>query len=239
MEAKRFHGKIGEEYEMFKLACPYFDNLQSCVGREIKKYYNNSPITQIKVIEIGCGPGYTTEVILKSDPRCIVIAVDNEGVMVKQAKDFLKQHVDSGRVKIVLADALSYLKSLDTESFDVFASGFTLHNFNKNYRKELLVEIYCILKQGGLFVNADKYSLDDHVEHKKTLNWQFEKFKEVYSKIERFDLIEEWIKHYLEDDAPEVVMKEGVSITIMKEIGFNDINIVFREQTDAIIVASK
>ena len=239
MEEKRFSGKIGEEYELFKLACPYFQELEETLGRIIREQFQDKSFEEIKVLEIGCGSGYTTLIILNSNNRTRIVAVDNESVMIEQAKEILNEFVENNRVELIEGDALEFLKKQDSDSFEVFASGFTLHNFTKNYRKKVIKEIYRVLKPEGIFVNADKYAIDDESKHKQSLNWQLQQFKIEYSKINRPDLIKEWISHYLEDNKPEVIMKESESIKSMSKIGFRDIKIVFRKQMEAVLFAEK
>lgn len=239
MGDKRFHGKAGEEYNLFKLACPHFEELENTLGKVIKEQFQNKNVAEIKVLEIGCGPGFTTLIILDSDKRTKIVAVDNEPVMIEQAKEILKEFIDNDRVQIIEDDALEFLKKQSSDSFDVFASGFTLHNLPNNFREKVIKEIYRVLKSGGIFVNADKYALDNESEHKKSLNWQLHQFKEKYSQINRLDLVEEWTSHYLEDYKPNIVMRESDSIKTMNKIGFKDIKIVFRKQMDAVLFARK
>ncbi len=239
MEEKRFSGKIGEEYELFRLACPHFQELENTLGRIIREQFQDKSFEEIKVLEIGCGSGYTTLIILNSNNRTRIVAVDNESVMIEQAKEVLNEFVENNRVELIEGDALEFLKKQDSDSFEVFASGFTLHNFTKNYRGKVIKEIYRVLKPEGIFVNADKYALDDESKHKQSLNWQLQQFKREYSKINRPDLIKEWISHYLEDNKPEVIMKESESIKSMSKIGFRDIKIVFRKQMEAVLFAEK
>ncbi|MCK5026765.1 MAG: class I SAM-dependent methyltransferase, partial [Nanoarchaeota archaeon] len=156
MEEKRFSGKIGEEYELFRLACPHFQELENTLGRIIREQFQDKSFEEIKVLEIGCGSGYTTLIILNSNNRTRIVAVDNESVMIEQAKEILNEFVENNRVELIEGDALEFLKKQDSDSFEVFASGFTLHNFTKNYRGKVIKEIYRVLKPEGIFVNADK-----------------------------------------------------------------------------------
>ncbi len=238
MNDKKFHGKLGEDYELFKLACPHFDDLQNTVGKTVKDYFKNKKESKIDVLEIGCGPGYTTEIILNSDKRTKVIAIDNESVMIEQAKIVLNNYIKD-RVKLIHADALEFLKKQNANYFDAFTSAFTLHNFHKDYRRKVLEEIYRVLKPEGIFVNGDKYAADDKRKHKAAFEWQMQEFKIQYTKINRLDLIEEWTKHYEEDNKPNLIMKEGEAIQLMKNIGFKDVKIIFRKHTDAVLSAKK
>ena len=239
MQQKRFHGKSGEEYELFKLACPHYDNLQSKLSKFIKQHFKNSKQSKIRALEIGCGPGYTTVHIISSDDRIIITAVDNEQVMINQAKVCLEYYIQKGRVKLVQKDALDYLRQVQSKSFDVFASGFTLHNFEKKYRNQILKEIYRVLKQGGLFINADKYARDNVKEHNRDLKWQLTQFEKTYVPVGRADLVEEWSKHYLEDNNLEVMMKEKDTINEMRDLGYIQIKTIFRKHMEAIIKATK
>lgn len=239
MDKKRFSGKVGEEYDLFNLACPHYFELESFLGKQIKNLSENFKKKKIKVLEIGCGTGYTTLEILSSNPRVCVYALDNEKVMINQSKNCLQDYAGKKRLKFFLFDVLEYLIKQKSNSFDGFASGFTLHNFDKEYRNKILKEIYRVLKPRGFFINADKYALNNEFEHLKSLEWQLNQFNEKYSKINRCDLIKEWTDHYLEDNKKERIMKESESIYEMSEIGFKRIKIVFRKKMEACLVARK
>lgn len=71
------------------------------------------------------------------------------------------------------------------------------------------------------------------------MDWQLEMFREEYSKINRPDLIQEWVTHYLRDDQDGIRMKESDSKEDMERIGFKDITISHREQMDALLVGVK
>jgi len=238
-EKERFQGRLGEEYALFSLACPHFDTLQETIKKEITKKYESSEKEIIQVLEIGCGSGYTTKKILSADKRITVLAIDNEQVMLSQANELLYSYVENKKLKLIQGDALNYLRELPSQSMNAVVSAFTLHNFRKEYRNKVLTEIYRILTEEGLFINGDKYALDNKFKHKQNLEWQLKQFEKKFSEINRPDLISEWIKHYLEDDKSEVIMRESDSKKELTKIGFKNINLVYREKMEAVLIAIK
>lgn len=241
----RFHGSIGEYYDLFRLACPHFDELQNTVSIVIQENFMNKDLSHIDVLEVWCGTGETTLAILRWDARTKVLAIDNESTMLRQAENVLNDFVDKGRVKLVEDDALVYVKNVDSNSFDVFASCFTMHNFESKYRESLLTEIYRILKPAGLFVNADKYALDKVLEHTISLRNQLQLFQSLNSYQNRFTYIncqvlaDERTEHYLQDNEPNKLMKESDSIELMKELGFGNVKKILREGMEMVLVANK
>jgi tRNA (cmo5U34)-methyltransferase len=231
--------KISEEIELFKKVCPHFDKLQDTVGKEIEDHFRNSKKEIINVIEVGCGTGNTTRIILNCDKRTYIVAIDIDKEALNYSESIMTNFIKERRVKFIREDALKFLRSCENSSFDVFASAFTLHNFTEEYRKEILKQIHRVLRNGGLFVNADKYALDKEKEHSETFYWQIMKFSKEYSKLNRLDLAKHWKNHYFEDNKPDKMMKEKESIRQMKRIGFEDKGMVFRRKMEAVLVAQK
>ena len=233
MKTKRCHA--GDEFDLSGIAIPHREELQNNISTVIKEEFQSKSVDEIKVLEIGCGTGYTTSIILDADNRTRIVAVDNDEEMLEKAKEVL----ENKRVELIEEDALEFLKKQSSDSFDVCASAFTLHNFTSDYREKVLQEMYRVLRPGGIFVNADKYALDDESKHKEALSWQLQQFKDKFSEINRIDLIEKWTSHYVRDDQPEIIMKESESITSMSKIGFQEIKIVFRKKMEAVVKARK
>lgn len=231
---KRFSGKVGLEYGLALKSRPHFERLQ----RKIAEFIYRNSNAKFNALEVGGGYGYTTFYVLKRNSHLKVISLDNERKMIKQSKIFLKDYIAAKRVKLVYSDALKFLKKTNSNTFDIFFSGFTLHNIEKHERKEILKEIYRVLKNRGLFINGDKYANNNRKIHARDLNWQLKQF-EVYDKIRRSDLKKEWTNHYLRDEEPDLLMKEGEAKSQMKQIGFKKIRIIFRKHMDLILVAEK
>ncbi|MCK4589695.1 MAG: class I SAM-dependent methyltransferase [Nanoarchaeota archaeon] len=236
MKDNRFTGKTSTEYSLLTKAMPYYDELQQQVGLAIVHHYQNCSKDIIRVLEVGTGTGFTAKAILENEPRAVVTTVDKEQSMLDQARKNLEGYV--GRVEFIESDALDYLEGLKT-SFDSFASGITLHNFERNSRHRILKLIFGALVPGSLFVNADKYALDDPNEHRKLLDWQVNQYIKIFLREGKPDLIERWIDHEEYDHQSKILMEEGESIREMEQVGFENIKIIYRNKMHAVLVATK
>jgi len=226
---------LGADYDLFMIAYPHFWTLQGKVAREVARISG----ARVSVLEIGCGPGPTSAAVLEADPRMSLACVENERVMVDQATEYLSPYIQAGRVRLIHADALEYLKACDSSSFDALVSGWTLHNFLVEYRQDVHNEIYRILRPGGLFINGDKYACDDAAKHALSLEWSLNRFYEVYTPAGHIALRDGWIIHMIEDNQPGVIMYEGAATTDLKRVGFSEVRTVWREQMEAVIIAQK
>jgi len=234
-EKKSFNDKKGAEYDLIERTDPYFRIMQLKLGEIVKSKFKYSGADNIDILEIGCGTGYTTKILLNQDERFKVVGVDNERKMLNQAKYNLKSFIASKRLKLIQKDALNFLKSCPSNLFDCFVSAFTLHNFNQKYRNKVLLEIYRVLRKGGFFINLDKYSLDNPMMRKKALSYQLSQFEKTLP----LNLSNVWIKHYLHDEKRDFLMKEKESINIMKKIGFVQAKILTRRYMKAILFVKK
>ena len=230
---KKFSDEIGEEYDIFPLAVPHYDEMQSRVGELVKNYLVRLPDTNIQIVEGGCGTGLTTRYLLEADPRVTVIAIDNERVMLEQAEKTLAKYAD--RVKFLQEDLLQAIVKMN--DVKIFVSGFCIHNLPPNYRKELFRGIGQTLAPGALFINCDKIAQDNETEHRQALKEQVEAFR-VFTKHGKPELEEEWTKHYIELDDP-IRLTEAEQIDALSQAGFINIKRVFRKRMDAIVQAIK
>jgi ubiquinone/menaquinone biosynthesis C-methylase UbiE len=183
------------------------------------------------------GDGAITGLLL-ADARLSVTGVDNEPKMIKKARKRLTADLSSGSLKIVLDDALHFLTDQPSHAFDIIASGYVLHNLIGDYRARLYDEIWRVLAPSGLFVNADKYAQTGEA-HREALRWQLHRLFDVFVPRQRYDLLREWVLHYVEDEAADRVMPEADAITRLNDLGFADVRIAYRRYMDAVLIAHK
>lgn len=231
----RFSGEIGEKLHLIKEAIPHHDEFEESVAKPLKEYIDNrKDQNKFIVMEGGCGTGYTTDRILKVDDRIQIIAVDSEEKTLRQAKETFKDKKEN--IDFKQNDILSELEKAPDNSIDSFTSAHTIHNISANEREKIFREIFRVLKEGGVFINADKIAHDDEKMHKKSLEDQIKAF-DVYDKTNLPQIKKEWTDHYYEDE--EIKITESDYIEILKDIGFKNIRIIFRQGMEATITAEK
>ncbi len=101
------------------------------------------------VLEIGCGTGNVMLSALKHSD-VIVYGVDSSKSMIRQAKRKLRSALNSGSVKLIDSDALTYIKSLPDESFDRISMVNFLYAAQN--RTEIWQECLRIIKSNGRIV---------------------------------------------------------------------------------------
>ena len=102
-----------------------------------------------KVLDLGCGPGNSTEVILEMLPAKTVIGIDPSQDFLDQASKGLKQYVDEGRLHLKKARAENLDDVVGLESIDL-VFGMVVWQFFNNTR-HALEQVQKVLRPGGKF----------------------------------------------------------------------------------------
>jgi len=234
-----FAGIIGQDYDSLKQICPLATEMSRLVGDVVHDYCTKHVSKTVKVLELGGGTGITTLSILSANDRLTVLSVDNEPNMQSQAKKHLKKWEEEGRLSFSANDALTALQALESNSMDVLASAYTLHNFETHYREKVISEAYRVLKPGGQFINGDRYGLDDIAAHTRIIQQEVAGYFKVLTKNQRLDLLEHWIIHLFNDESENHVMRETVSLNQLKEKGFKEVILSNRMEVNALVTANK
>ncbi len=233
-----FSGVIGTEYDTLKLICPLAAKMSQLVGEAVADYAAEQS-SELNVLELGGGTGITTLSILLANESVKVLSVDSEPTMQNQAKQSLKQWSEAGRLEFDGRDALSVLKSLDSNSMDMVASAYTLHNFLASYRADVLQEIYRVLKKDGKFVNGDRYGLDDISVHTRMIQKEVSGYFKALTQINKLDVLEHWIVHLFSDESENHVMRESFALQQLADAGFVEITLSNRCEVNALVSALK
>ena len=235
-----FEGAFAEEYHFLERICPPAAAMSRRVGDFVRDWVAPTDSRPLELLELGCGTGITTRHLLHSRPDARILSVDNAPAMLNQARGFLADAVAEGRLTFREIDALGALQSLPDASVDIVASAYTLHNFLLGYRHRVLAEILRVLRPGGVFANGDRYAMDDPAAH--LANTQAELggyFRILLEEMRRPDLLEQWVIHHFSDESEEHLMKLSPQLAEMTELGFESVQVHFRETVNALVSGVK
>lgn len=239
-DERLFSGLIGAEYDLLRLICPAAAEISlkvaDYVGGWRPAYPHDGPIT---AYEIGCGTGITSHALLSARPGLQLLAIDSEPVMLDQARANLASWLEQDRLRLEEIDALTGLQTLPTASQDVVASGYAIHNFLEPYRREVIGEIARVLKPGGVFVNGDRYALDDTQAHTRATQDEVRHYFKTFSSIGRMDLLESWIVHLFSDESEDHIMRLQPAIATLEAAGFAAIEVKYRSGVNTLLTAHK
>jgi ubiquinone/menaquinone biosynthesis C-methylase UbiE len=236
-QEEMFSSVIVQDYDILKLICPLAVEMNRLVGLAVSAYPESDE--PLSIVELGGGTGITTLTLLSAKDKANILSVDNQASMQTQAKKNLHAWLDSNRLSFCTNDALSALKNLATNSVDIVATAYTLHNFVHDYREQVINEIFRVLKPNGQFINGDRYALDDIDEHTRLTQQDAAHFFKVLIGVNKLDLLEQWILHLLSDESENHVMRETVALTQLRNAGFIDIALSHRQQVNALVTATK
>jgi tRNA (cmo5U34)-methyltransferase len=234
-----FTGPIGEEYRMLELICPNAALLAGRVADRVAAWWNEAASGRLEGLEIGCGTGVSTLPLLARRVDLHLVAIDSSAKMLDQARANLSEWVERGRVEFVEADALESLTARADASLDVVASNYAIHNFLDDYRRLALAEVFRVLKPGGLFVNGDRYALDDKAAHLALTQAEVRRWFKAFEKIGRYDLLEDWVAHLFSDESPEHIMYLTPALEHLEALGFSPVQVEYRDGVDTLLTAVK
>jgi ubiquinone/menaquinone biosynthesis C-methylase UbiE len=234
-----FQGRIAEDYRFLGQICPEAAEISESVGRLIGDLALAPTAQGPEILEIGTGTGVTTHFLLHYRPDAHIVGIDNSGTMLNQAREAHQAFLDRGVLELHEIDALNYLKAQPDDRFDAIASAYVLHNFLDDYRNLVLAEIHRTLKPGGVFINGDRYTLDDPKLQLQGVQLEVRHWFEVFKSLNRLDLLEEWIVHLLSDESEEHQMPLGKALERMANLGFVDVNVLYRKGANALVQGLK
>lgn len=234
---KRFKGEIALNYKLIKFAYPDYQIFRGKIYNAIKDYYSNLN-KKIQIVEIGCGYGATTEYILKACSNLNLVAIDNEILMIEQAKAYLKKWNGTAQFTIKETDALLFLNSLQNESIDIIVSELTLHNFKNKYRNLVLREISRVLVNGGILINSDKYP-ENGTKRLVSFLYELKCFYQLLIPKGKIVLLIKWIIHHLADQFPNRIMKLKESVDELKLLGFDEIKVIYTGKVISVLQTQK
>lgn len=227
-----FSKVIVEDYEMLKLICPLSVEMSRLVAEAVSQQTNAKHI-----VELGTGTGITTLGLLTANQNAHIVTIDNQASMHAKAKKNLQAWQQ--RLTFHCTDALSALQAMDSNSVDIVASAYTVHNFLQEYRLQVIQEIFRVLKPNGQFINGDRYALNDAKAHTRLIQQEISNYFKVLLELNKPELLEQWIVHLFADESLQHIMREEPALQQLIAVGFESITLSHRLEVNALVTATK
>jgi ubiquinone/menaquinone biosynthesis C-methylase UbiE len=237
MSEDRFKN-IVSRYDNWLKVDPFYEPLHQKVIELALVSNGIDGFDRTNVLEIGCGTGYTTKLLLDANPEFNIVACDISQEMIEIALKNLKECPSFLRLRFELVDATDASK-MPIYAGNLAVSVCTLHNIDPSKREQACQNIYDALSSNtdSYFITGDQIMPDDkEVADKIYADW-LDTQAEGFRALGDLDSLEFWKAHTLEDSARRLT--ESAQIDMLETAGFKDIRLVKRFGYYAVITAWK
>jgi tRNA (cmo5U34)-methyltransferase len=151
------HERLAASFaERRRILIPMLEVQEDVIRRLLTR--NERRITRF--LDIGCGAGAMSEVLLSSLPGSEGVLVDFSEPMLERAAAQLAGH--AGRWRAFRADLNdpAWREELPSGRYDAIISGLAIHHLPPERKRTLFAELAVLLEPGGLFVNMDYVAID-------------------------------------------------------------------------------
>lgn len=221
---EQFYNTVSKDYNKFiHRAVPRYPEMLWAIFQYIPK-----DLKPKRILELGCGTGNLSELIVKTYPNAEKVLVDISEKVISQCKSRLE---NNDRIEYCQAD----INELDfpADSFDLIVSSITIHHL-KHHEKELLFrKALNWLTNEGVFTYSDQFAgvtKEIYVNH-MNLWHQF-----VLNSGCNEDEWEMWMKHQDEHDYHATAVAQ---LSWLKKANFNSVDITWRYLLWTVITARK
>ncbi|MDP4183450.1 MAG: class I SAM-dependent methyltransferase [Bacillota bacterium] len=216
-EAEQFDGII-------RKLIPYYAQMVRALTDSISFDKN----AQLEVIDLGCGTGTISKAIKDLYPHARLTCVDMAPNMLKMAERKLSDAPDS---RFIECDFNQF--DFD-KKYDLIVSSLAFHHLVSDKEKlDFYRKIYGAVKDKGIFINADVVLAScDWLYDRYMERWKEYMMKEVPQK----EVEEIWAPTHYREDSPISMMKH---LEMLKDVGFNTLDIVWKYYNFAVYIAMK
>lgn len=178
------------------------------------------------ILDIGAGTGLLSAFLMEKYPQASFTLIDISEKMLDVAKERFR---NNSNVKYIVAD---YSKYPFTEKYDIVMSALSIHHLEDKEKKEIYRKSYSLLKQNGIFINADQvYGETPFIEALNKETWR--------QYIEESGLPEEEVLAGYERIRLDKEAKLDQQLDWLNEAGFFDVSCIYKFYHFAVIFGRK
>ncbi|HEY8908866.1 MAG TPA: methyltransferase domain-containing protein [Desulfosporosinus sp.] len=194
------------------------------ISRIIPKYHEQNETVlamipfdgsrNIKALDLGCGTGILSHLLLSTFPKAKVVAFDLAENMLAACEQNLSEYKD----QLTLVNG-NFASDDFGRDYDIVVSGLSTHHLGDKEKPLLYKRIYDSINRGGIFINREVV-----LGESSSLSDRYHQLWREYTRSNDEDE-EKWFKKYLEEDIPAPV---DIQTNWLREIGFVDVGCHWR-----------
>ena len=211
---------------------PNYENLMERLVPQYRKQheiiYELLPETsekKLRVLDLGCGSGVLSQLVLEKLPNAFVVGYDFTPKMFQAYEKNLSEY--RGRYELILGD---YLIDPIGSNYDIVIAGLTLQHLTWGERKDFYKLVYSILSPTGSFILND-IIIDEDWDTRKVQYKSWLKFIAANGEDPEF-----WLDKHLSKDYPITLADH---FQWLEEAGFSKTDCYWRYHNFAITMAVK
>ncbi len=216
----KLQDNIASEFDHF--ADNYTEDMIKCVPHYqdlLLAIRDNLPrdIIPHKILDLGCGNGNTTQVLIDRFPDAMYTLVDASPEMIS----ICRKRFEGLNIKYIQAYFQDW--TFPSATYDIVAAGFALHHVGGTDKQNIFREIFGSLKPKGIFITSDLMISKSSEDHPALIHSWDVFVNSHYPPREKWDWI---MEHYDAFDRPDDYKDQ---IAWLKDAGFDQVHIGWQE----------
>jgi len=179
-----------------------------------------------KILDLGAGTGLLTKLVIKKYPNAKYTLVDIADEMLAIAKERFET-LDN-----ISFNVEDYRVGISGGKYEAIISALSIHHLDSYEKRNLYKNIFNMLEEGGVFINADQVKGEDCDSEEIVKEYQL-------SYIENCSLLREEKDDTYGRIKLDKMDKMSVQINMLKEAGFKSVDIYYKYYNYVVFRARK
>ena len=177
-----------------------------------------------RVLDLGAGTGLLSGMVAAAHPGAELVLVDGAPAMLDHARERLRGHPRTAYVVADLRDALP------PGPFDAVVSALAIHHLPDEDKRALLGRVAAALRPGGVLSWAEQVAgPTPDLERRYVERW--------IARCRAAGVTEEALQESLARQAVDLHLPEGPQLAWLAEAGFATVDLAFKDERFAVLVA--